>query len=224
MNGNIWLFCRKEQDIDDSLVKEISQHVETCQQKSKVFFGRKDELKLIEEYLDISADPETVINPLIIHGKSGCGKTALVARAAILVKKKYPDDLLVIRFLGTTGDSSSITKLLFSICTQLNRATGIPLGNVPKVRRKNKILVSMHFLWKRYSKFSLLYLFEKFSTRIYINDISRLQLQVLCVNTVLYWNLHFLELKLYRSCFDLFIPVPSNQLACSKLIVKNMFD
>lgn len=141
----IWLFCRKEQDIDDSLVKEICQHVETCQQKSKVFFGRQDELKLIEEYLDISADPETVINPLIIHGKSGCGKTALVARAAILVKEKDPDDHLVIRFLGTTGDSSSITKLLFSICTQLNRATGIPLGNVPKVRYESEMFVSMHF-------------------------------------------------------------------------------
>ena len=153
-------FCRKEQDIDDSLVKEISQHVETCQLKSKVFFGRKDELKLIEEYLDIFADQKTVINPLIIHGKSGCGKTALVARAAILAKEKYPDDLLVIRFLGTTGDSSSITKLLFSICAQLNLAIGIPLGNVPKVSYRSKILVSLHFCESNVLSFFLLYLFE----------------------------------------------------------------
>ena len=39
-------FVEQEQDIDDSLVKEIFQHVETCQQKSKVSFGRKDEFKL----------------------------------------------------------------------------------------------------------------------------------------------------------------------------------
>ena len=42
---------RKRKDLEDALVKEISLHTSTCQDKSKVFYGREEVLKKIHEYV-----------------------------------------------------------------------------------------------------------------------------------------------------------------------------
>lgn len=62
--------------------------------------------------------------PLVLYGEGGCGKTSLLAKAASMstakdwFKNKRP--ISVIRFLGTTPDSSALTPTLISICQQVN--------------------------------------------------------------------------------------------------------
>jgi len=61
---------------------------------------------------------------LVLYGEGGCGKTSLLAKAASLTNTVWFADvkpLVVIRFLGTTPDSSALTPTLISICQQVGR-------------------------------------------------------------------------------------------------------
>ncbi len=50
--------------------------------RSKLFYGRKEILHTIKKYVKSSCQ-----TPLVLHGNSGCGKSALVAMAAKEVYK-----------------------------------------------------------------------------------------------------------------------------------------
>ncbi|MCX6278004.1 MAG: DUF4062 domain-containing protein [Bacteroidetes bacterium] len=77
----------------------------------KSFVGRKPELQAIRDYLKNNSPW-----PLVIHGASGCGKTALLARA---VEEIPENQRPIIRFIGTTPYSSDIRSLLLSLCQEL---------------------------------------------------------------------------------------------------------
>ena len=59
---------------------EVLEHSHQCTQKVERFHGREAELKQVKDYI-LSASEQ----PLIIHGESGCGKTSVLAKAAIQV-------------------------------------------------------------------------------------------------------------------------------------------
>ena len=42
---------RKQEDVDDKLVQEICQHVTICKEKTELFHGREDVLKVISDYV-----------------------------------------------------------------------------------------------------------------------------------------------------------------------------
>ena len=79
----------------------------------KSFVGRKDQLDSIAGYLQSDSR-----QPLVIHGASGCGKTALLARASQLAGPKWK---AIVRFLGVTPHSSDIRSLLASLCQELRQ-------------------------------------------------------------------------------------------------------
>jgi WD40 repeat protein len=81
------------------------------------FVGREAELKSIRDYLQNDSPW-----PLVVHGASGCGKTALLARAAEEIQKsevsgKKPE--AIVRFIGITPHSSDIRSLLGNLCQEL---------------------------------------------------------------------------------------------------------
>jgi WD40 repeat protein len=80
------------------------------------FVGRKAELQAIHDYLQSDS-----LWPLVVHGASGCGKTALLARAAeqqkIEVRGQRPE--VIVRYIGVTPRSSDIRSLLGSLCQEL---------------------------------------------------------------------------------------------------------
>jgi hypothetical protein len=83
----------------------------------QVFYGREGELDRIENY--IKGDCE---KPMVLYGEGGCGKTSLLSMAAGLTKTKWfpgVKPINIIRFLGTTPDSSALTPTLISICQQV---------------------------------------------------------------------------------------------------------
>lgn len=110
-------------------MKEICQHSTICKEKSRIFQGRKDLIDTIVNYVGKSEDEDNDDSdtPMVIYGESGCGKTSVMAKAAAMAKRKFPDQVQVTRFLGTTSDSSTIFRVLASVCSQLIRTAQLNL-------------------------------------------------------------------------------------------------
>lgn len=69
---------------------------------------------------------------LVIFGESGCGKTSLLAKAASEVRCWQGSKVnTVIRFLGTSPDSSTLSPLLTSLCMQISQLYGEPVADIP---------------------------------------------------------------------------------------------
>ena len=57
-----------------------------------------------------------------MYGPSGCGKTALMGMAAKHTRKMLPKSVVIVRMLGTTGESGAARPVLSSLCQQITRA------------------------------------------------------------------------------------------------------
>ena len=86
------------------------------------FVGRQVELQAILDYVGSNSRW-----PLVIHGASGCGKTALLARASQEVAKTRKR---VERFIGVAPRSSDLRSLLSSLCQELRQRNPCP-GALP---------------------------------------------------------------------------------------------
>ncbi|XP_039275654.1 NACHT and WD repeat domain-containing protein 2 [Nilaparvata lugens] len=111
------------------IVTEILQHLHACNNSVKVFYGREEELIRIEQYMKGLSD-----KPLVLYGEGGCGKTSLLAMSAGLSSTKWfagAKPICIIRFLGTTPDSSALTPTLISICQQISYNYMLPFEDIP---------------------------------------------------------------------------------------------
>ena len=118
-------------EVKDETFLEAAQHISLCQTKCKHFHGREESLQQIKSYVTGS---DTREKPLVIHGPSGSGKSSLVAMAAMSTRSWTVNEAVVIlRFLGTGRNSSSIRLVLRSIYLQLCKAFRVDPGNVPEV-------------------------------------------------------------------------------------------
>ncbi|ESO97320.1 hypothetical protein LOTGIDRAFT_114992 [Lottia gigantea] len=107
---------QKEVDlINTPLYQEVFQHIIFCQEKCKAFHGREETFHIIQEYMN---DPK-IDEPLIVHGESGSGKTSIMAMAVKNAWSTEVHQTTIIRFLGTTPDSSNIGSLLLSVINQI---------------------------------------------------------------------------------------------------------
>ncbi|KAF6030702.1 hypothetical protein EB796_011001 [Bugula neritina] len=112
----------------DRIYADILQHLHMCLNLVKLFKGREEIIHRVTEYLKGSNNI-----PLIMYGESGCGKTSLLAKSASLVREVYNDatPVLLIRFLGTSPDSSTIQPLLHSLCVQISYLYDQPIEDIP---------------------------------------------------------------------------------------------
>ncbi|KAL9973170.1 hypothetical protein ACROYT_G019587 [Oculina patagonica] len=113
----------------DAFAEEIFQHGSFCQKKCKSFHGRKEFLKAAKNTM-VKHDKHSVV----LYGESGCGKTSIMAKIATEVKTWIEDEcpIVVLRFIGTSPDSSGIRPLLRSMCIQLCKATGQKTEDIPE--------------------------------------------------------------------------------------------
>lgn len=108
---------KEDSSAQGQIVTEILQHLHACNNSVKVFYGREESLQRIEEYMSNESD-----KPLVLYGEGGCGKTSLLAKSASLSLTKWfkhCKPISIVRFLGTTPDSSALTPTLISICQQV---------------------------------------------------------------------------------------------------------
>ena len=114
---------RKEKPVSlqaTGCLKNLSSMSNLHKEKMADFCGRDDLMKKIHHYI-----ANRCSSPLVIHGDTGTGKTSLVAMAAKHARSWVKQDaIVVLRFLGTTPNSSNIRLTLRSVCLQLCRAMG----------------------------------------------------------------------------------------------------
>lgn len=97
----------------------------------QVFYGREQELDRIQRYVRGESGSD---KPLVLYGEGGCGKTSLLAMSAGKSSAEWfpgARPLCVIRFLGTTPDSSALTPTLISICQQISYNFMLPYEDIP---------------------------------------------------------------------------------------------
>lgn len=103
----------------DRLTREIEAHRDFGLERAEVFEGRDEELARIGEYLERPNG-----RPLVVSGEPGSGKSALIAQAAMGADAPDAKDVIV-RFIGSTPDSSTGRGLLGDICRQLGKEWGL---------------------------------------------------------------------------------------------------
>ena len=101
-----------------ALEHERDAHREFAEERCRHFVGRQDVLERIKNYL---ADAQAN-RPLVIHGVSGCGKTALMAKAIADCGARKAEGRLISRFIGATPGSSDLRSLLVDLCRELGVA------------------------------------------------------------------------------------------------------
>lgn len=105
--------------------QENEDHAAFAKERARHFIGRVGTLEKIKGYLDPSSSDH---HPLIVHGVSGSGKTALMAQAWLNAKggSRVPSRLNIARFIGATPSSTQLRPLLEDLCRQISAACGEP--------------------------------------------------------------------------------------------------
>ncbi|GFO41708.1 NACHT domain- and WD repeat-containing protein 1-like isoform x3 [Plakobranchus ocellatus] len=110
------------------LVQEVAEHIRVCHEKSRDFHGRKDVLMIMKSYLK-----SDYRRPLVLHGKPGCGKSAVLSKAAKEIHTWFNgcSPCILVRMIGCTTESTNIRTLIRSICVQLCHIFGDNPSQVP---------------------------------------------------------------------------------------------
>lgn len=155
---------RQLQQIDE-LARENIAHEEFGAERCRHFVGRQKILDDITAYLRRDQP-----SPLVIHGPSGSGKSALMAKALLdAAGEEKPANItqrhIIQRFVGATPESTDIRTLLRNLCLEITHAFGFDhlkeqeLANVtdPKARhaviRKYEIPEEYRYLSERFREF-----------------------------------------------------------------------
>ena len=85
------------------------------------FSGRQPVLEAIAGYLK-----DTDKRPFVIHGASGCGKSAILAQSSYLAAAASRKAIIVRRFIGATPDASTGFTLLRGLCEEIAHRYGRP--------------------------------------------------------------------------------------------------
>ncbi|CAB0044685.1 unnamed protein product [Trichogramma brassicae] len=120
---------KEDSSAQGQIITEILQHLHACNNSVKIFYGREENLERIKNYMLGNNE-----KPLVFYGEGGCGKTSLLAKSAglsntVWLATKKP--ISIIRFLGTTPDSSALTPTLISICQQISYNYMLPFEEIP---------------------------------------------------------------------------------------------
>ncbi len=90
-------------------------------ERNRLFLGRQDILESMLGYVVDTDDRQ----PLVITGKSGCGKSALMAECAKQCREKYPKTLVIPHFIGAAPGSTDLSTSIRFICEILRHECNI---------------------------------------------------------------------------------------------------
>ena len=99
--------------------REIEAHREFGKDRARHFLGRQDVLHKIQEHLARDG-----MRLMVVHGPSGSGKSAVIAKAILDLESRLAHGVVVGRFIGATPGSSDLRSLLESVCRQIGQAYG----------------------------------------------------------------------------------------------------
>jgi hypothetical protein len=102
-----------ERSPDYALTSERAAHRAFAERKREVFIGRERDLATVARYL-VGADN----HPLVLHGRSGFGKSAAMARA-VAEAEALGKAAVIARFIGASAASPNLRALLVSLLEDL---------------------------------------------------------------------------------------------------------
>ncbi len=99
-----------------ALYTEVLHHATLCLTKAKSYCDRGDDVIQKIRHFATSTNSK----PLIVYGRSGSGKTSVIAKVVHSLRLwTNGTGFVVMRFLGTSPHSSTIREVLISICEQI---------------------------------------------------------------------------------------------------------
>lgn len=110
----------------DALEEETAAHAAFALERVRLFTGRTRLLRNVAAYL--RGDKP---RPLVLHGHSGCGKSALMAKASIDAASNLPGRIIITRFIGATPVTTDARSLLDGLCRQIDRDYGQSESIIP---------------------------------------------------------------------------------------------
>jgi hypothetical protein len=113
-------------DHSDPVDQEADAHQTFGQERARVFIGRRDLLRRIQQYLD-GEDRHL----LVVHGVSGSGKSALLAKAVADHESRVTNHEVIVRYIGATPASSDIRSLLEGLSKEITLRYGGDASTVP---------------------------------------------------------------------------------------------
>ncbi|XP_030829174.1 telomerase protein component 1 [Strongylocentrotus purpuratus] len=121
--NNVWNHIKQaypeDGEILDEVAHERAQHDMFLQSQLATFTGRKTQVK---QCLEAVKKAETGI--IMVTGKQGCGKTALMASVVDTLQSKSSQPIIV-HFVGAVPGSSHVSPLLKRLCNELVRRFGL---------------------------------------------------------------------------------------------------
>jgi hypothetical protein len=121
------------------LEDEKHHHQEFARRRSRDFTGQSLLLSEIGRYLLPTSEPSV---PLVVHGMSGAGKSALLAKAVIDLQLSKANHKLIFRFIGATANSTDPRTLLEGLCHEIGELYGADNSDLPM--ELNKLVVVFH--------------------------------------------------------------------------------
>lgn len=111
-----------EQDkLDDAARIRMDQWA-AARNKTDVYIDRQAYYDRLDQFV---ASDDSELSPLVVLGRPGCGKSALLANWAIQYQVKKPDDFFLLHLLGVSDESSDHIELLRRIVLELKSAFGL---------------------------------------------------------------------------------------------------
>jgi WD40 repeat protein/energy-coupling factor transporter ATP-binding protein EcfA2 len=106
---------KESDEPSDTAPHERPYHERFLTERTRLFLGRGD---LLGSMLGYATDTEDQ-QPLVITGKTGCGKSSLLAECARLCRKQNHHALVLPHFIGAAPDSTNLHSTIRSLCETL---------------------------------------------------------------------------------------------------------
>ena len=111
-----------EDSLPDPLDREANEHEVYAQSLARAYIGRATSFRRLDEFANGSGPP------LVVLGESGAGKSALLANWAYRYREQYPEDVVLIHFIGATSQSAGCDAMLRRLMGELQRRLEIDVA------------------------------------------------------------------------------------------------
>ena len=131
MQQDLWEAIRTEHNLPetppeevadaDPLAAEADYHERFMESRLRVYVGRES----VQERLVAFADGNATV-PCLVTGRSGSGKSAVLARFVRRYAESRPEVLVVPHFVGASPASTNLRQMLRRFCLILKDRFGLP--------------------------------------------------------------------------------------------------